>query len=43
MEKKFILKELARYKINTYADIIYRNALLYAEEEAFKYGREKVT
>jgi len=43
MGKMFILKELARYKINTYADIIYRNALLYAEEEAFKYGMEKVT
>jgi acyl-CoA synthetase (AMP-forming)/AMP-acid ligase II len=40
---KFILKELSRYKIGTYADIIYRNALLYSDEEAFKYGSERVT
>ena len=43
MTSKFILKELARYETNTYADIIYRNALLYSDEEAFKYGLERVT
>jgi long-chain acyl-CoA synthetase len=43
MASKFILKELARYETNTYADIIYRNALLYSDEEAFKYGLERVT
>ena len=43
MASKFILKELSRYRIGTYADIIYRNALLYPEEEAFIYGEERVT
>jgi long-chain acyl-CoA synthetase len=43
VSRKFILKELSRYKIGTYADIIYRNALLYSDEEAFKYGSERVT
>jgi len=40
---KFVLKELSRYKIGTYADIIYRNALLYSNNEAFKYGSESTT
>lgn len=43
MEKKFLLKELSRYKINTYADIIYRNALLYPDREAFIYASERIT
>jgi len=43
MSRKLILKELSRYKIGTYADIIYRNALLYSDEEAFKYGSKGVT
>jgi acyl-CoA synthetase (AMP-forming)/AMP-acid ligase II len=43
MSKKFILKELSRYRVGTYADIIYRNALLYSNEEAFIYGKEKIT
>jgi long-chain acyl-CoA synthetase len=43
VSRKYILKELSRYKIGTYADIIYRNALLYSDEEAFKYGAERVT
>jgi len=30
-----ILKELCRYAIGTYADIIYRNAILHADREAF--------
>ena len=38
-----ILKELSRYKIGTYADIIYRNALMYPEREAFIYGKERIT
>ena len=41
--KKMILKELSRYNVGTYADIVYRNALLYPEDVAFKYGSEKVT
>ena len=43
MEPRFILRELSRYRIGTYADIIYRNALLYSNEEAFKCGSESLT
>jgi acyl-CoA synthetase (AMP-forming)/AMP-acid ligase II len=43
MVKRLILKELGRYPVGTYADIIYRNALLRADEEAFIYGKERVT
>jgi len=41
--KKMILKELSRYNVGTYADIVYRNALLYPEDVTFKYGSERVT
>lgn len=43
MPKKLILKELSRYKIGTYADIIYRHALLRADHEAFTYGSQRIT
>ncbi len=44
MSKKFILKELSRYNVGTYADVIYRNALLNGEKEAFVYGKgERIT
>jgi long-chain acyl-CoA synthetase len=43
MMKKLILKELGRYRIDTYADTMYRNALLHGEKEAFVCGRERVT
>jgi len=43
MEGKFLLKELSRYKINTYADIICRNAILYPQREAFIYGSKRIT
>ena len=43
MSKDFILRELARYNVDTFADIVYRNALLYPEETAFKYGSTLVT
>jgi acyl-CoA synthetase (AMP-forming)/AMP-acid ligase II len=43
MERRFILRELSRYKVGTYADIVYRNALLYSKEEAFKCGPETLT
>jgi len=43
MQEKLILKELCRYGIGTWADIIYRNALLYPEDEAFIYGKERIT
>ena len=43
MSNRLILKELSRYKVGTYADIIYRNALLYSDDMAFKYGSETLT
>jgi acyl-CoA synthetase (AMP-forming)/AMP-acid ligase II len=43
MQEKPILKELCRYGIGTWADIIYRNALLYSENEVFIYGKETIT
>ncbi len=43
MSEKLILKELSRYAVGTYADIIYRNALLYPDSEAFIYGNERIT
>ena len=43
MADNYILKELSRYNIGTYADIIYRNALIYSGEEAFAYKDERIT
>lgn len=43
MSDKLILKELSRYRIGTFADIIYRNALLHADEEAFVCGDRRAT
>ena len=43
MSDKLILKELCRYRIGTFADIIYRNALLHADEEAFVCGHQRIT
>lgn len=43
MSETYLLKELSRYPIGTWADILYRNALLFAHEEAFVYKTERVT
>ncbi|MBW1934390.1 MAG: long-chain-fatty-acid--CoA ligase [Deltaproteobacteria bacterium] len=43
MTDKYVLKELCRYKLGTFADIVYRNALLRSEEEAFVSGAERVS
>jgi acyl-CoA synthetase (AMP-forming)/AMP-acid ligase II len=43
MASRLLLRELSRYQIGTYADIIYRNALLHPEREAFAYGAERIT
>jgi acyl-CoA synthetase (AMP-forming)/AMP-acid ligase II len=40
---KLILKELCRYNRGTFADIIYRNALLHADDEAFVCGAHRIT
>jgi acyl-CoA synthetase (AMP-forming)/AMP-acid ligase II len=37
------IKELNRYNIGTFADIIYRNALLNTDREAFIYGENRIT
>jgi long-chain acyl-CoA synthetase len=38
-----LLKELSRYAVGTWADLIYRNALLNPEDEAFISGEERIT
>ena len=43
MSDKLILKEMCRYKRGTFADVIYRNALLYPDEEAFVCGRQRIS
>lgn len=43
MGVRYVLRELSRYPLGTYADIIYRNALLHADEEAFVCGPRRVT
>jgi long-chain acyl-CoA synthetase len=43
MPDKLILKELCRYRRGTFADLIYRNALLYSNEEAFVCGGHRIT
>lgn len=43
MSGKLILRELSRYPLGTFADIIYRNAILYPESEAFVCRDERVT
>ena len=43
MSEKLLLGELSRYSLGTYADIIYRNALLYPDREAFIYKSDRIT
>ncbi|UCG63349.1 MAG: long-chain fatty acid--CoA ligase [Deltaproteobacteria bacterium] len=43
MSDQLILKELCRYDIGTFADIIFRNALLHSHDEAFVYGPQRIT
>jgi long-chain acyl-CoA synthetase len=43
MTTDYLLKKLSRYPIGTYADIIYRQALLNGRNVAFIYGKERVT
>jgi len=42
MSDKLILRELSRYQLGTFADIIYRNAILSPDSEAFVCGGERV-
>jgi acyl-CoA synthetase (AMP-forming)/AMP-acid ligase II len=41
MTTKLLLRELSRYKLGTFADVVYRNALLYPDSEAFVCGPER--
>lgn len=43
MSDKLLLKELSRYQLGTFADVIYRNALLHPDREAFVCGSRRVT
>jgi long-chain acyl-CoA synthetase len=43
MPKRNILSELSRYKIDTFAHIIHRHALLQPDQEAFVYGSQRIT
>ena len=43
MPNKLILKELSRYRRGTFADVIYRNALLHSDEEAFVCGGRRIS
>lgn len=43
MSDKLILRELSRYQLGTFADIIYRNAILFPDNEAFVCGIERIT
>jgi len=43
MSDKLILKRLCRYQLGTFADIVYRNALLHSDDEAFVCGPQRIT
>ncbi len=43
MSDRLILRELCRYSRGTFADIIYRNALLHADDEAFSCGDQRIS
>jgi acyl-CoA synthetase (AMP-forming)/AMP-acid ligase II len=43
MSRKLVLRELSRYQLGTFADIIYRNAILYPDSEAFVRGSERTS
>src|SRR4030065_277866 len=43
MSRHLLLEELARYNIGTFADIIYRNSLLYPDNDAYVYGDIRTT
>jgi len=43
MKPQYTLKELCRYRLGTFAEIIHRNSLFYPNDEAFVYGQKRVT
>lgn len=40
---RLLLRDLSRYQLGTFADIIYRNAILYPDSEAFVCGSERIS
>ena len=40
---RLVLRELSRYQLGTFADIIYRNAILYPDSEASVCGSERIS
>ncbi len=43
MSEQFLLKELCRHKIGTFADLLCRNAILHADRDAFLWGTDRIT
>lgn len=43
MTTKLLLRELSRYPLGTFADIIYRNAILHPDDEAFVCGSDRIS
>lgn len=43
MADRLVLNELGRYAIGTFADIVYRNAIIRPNKEAFVYGPDRIT
>lgn len=43
MSERFTLRELCRYRIGTFADLVYRNAILYEDKDAFVWGTDRTT
>ncbi|TET85676.1 MAG: long-chain-fatty-acid--CoA ligase [Desulfobacteraceae bacterium] len=43
MKGKLLLRELCRYQLGTFADIVYRNAILHSDDEAFVCGPQRIT
>ncbi len=43
MPDRYLLKELSRYNIGTFADIVYRQSILRPDKVAYIYGKEQLT
>ena len=43
MSERFALKELCRYNIGTFADLVCRNAILHQDKDAFIWGSDRIT
>ncbi|MCK4790026.1 MAG: long-chain-fatty-acid--CoA ligase [Desulfobacteraceae bacterium] len=43
LTKKYLLQELCRYPLGTFANIVYRNAILFPDHEAFVCGSERIS